>query len=183
MLKEKDILDEKKEKILRKKSIEVSFPMNKEDLLLMDEMINHLRLSQDEEYAKKNKIRAGMGLAAVQLGILKRYFVISYKKNDGSFEEYKVVNPKIITHSEEQIYIEEGEGCLSVNKDVEGIVPRYARITVQFYDEKGNSITKRFREEMSVAFQHEIDHLNGIIYIDKIDKKDPYKNIDNLRAI
>jgi len=146
-------------------------------------MIEYLRLSQDEEYAEKNNIRAGMGLAAVQLGILKRYFAICYKMDDGTFIEYKVINPKIISNSAEQIYVEEGEGCLSVTHDIDGIIPRYARITVGFYDENGNYKEERVREEIAIAFQHEIDHLNGILYIDKIDKKDPYKNKDNMRAI
>ena len=163
MFKQSDILDYKKSKILRQKSKEVTFPLNEEDKELINNMIMYLRISQDEEYAKKNDIRAGMGLSAVQLGILKRYFVISYKNDDGTFLEYKVVNPKIVSHSEEEIYVEEGEGCLSVNEYVEGIV--------------------RVREEIAVAFQHEIDHLNGIIFTDKIDKKDPYKNKDNMRSI
>ena len=124
-----------------------------------------------------------MGLAAVQLGILKRFFVISYKRDDGTFEEYKVINPKIVSHSEEMIYIEEGEGCLSVNRYVEGIVPRYARVTIEFFDEYGNKVSKRLREEIAVAFQHEIDHLNGILFVDRIDKKDPFKDKDKYRSI
>ena len=83
----------------------------------------------------------------------------------------------------QKIYVEEGEGCLSVNRYVEGIVPRYARITVKYYDEEGRECVKRVREEIAVAFQHEIDHLNGIMFIDKIDPKDPFKNQDNMRAI
>ena len=182
MFKQCDILDEK-EKILRQVSKEVTFPLSEEDISLINNMVMYLRMSQDEEYAEKNNIRAGMGLAAIQLGIDKRFFVISYKKDDGSFEEYKVINPKIISHSEEEIYVEEGEGCLSITKYVEGIVPRFARITVEYYDEFGNKQTKRVREEIAVAFQHEIDHLNGILFPDRIDKKNPYKNQDNLRAI
>ena len=178
-----DILDEKKGKILRQKSKEVTFPMNEEDILLLNNMIMYLRLSQDEEYANKNKIRAGMGLAAVQLGVLKRFFVISYKRDDGTFDEYKVINPKIISNSEELIYVEEGEGCLSVNRYVEGIVPRYARVTVEYYDEFGNKQTRRVREEIAVAFQHEIDHLNGILFPDKIDKNNPFKDQDKMRSI
>ncbi len=183
MLKEKDILDERKSKILRQKSKEVTFPMTEEDISLIDEMVMYLRLSQDEDYANKNNIRAGMGLSAVQIGKLKRFFVISYKKDDGTFEEYKVVNPKIISNSTEMIYVDEGEGCLSVNRYVEGIVPRYARVTVEYYDEYGNKKEVRVREEIAVAFQHEIDHLNGILFLDRIDKKDPYKNKDNMRSI
>ena len=178
-----DILDEKNSKTLRQKSKEVTFPMDEKDIALINNMILYLRLSQDEEYASKNKIRAGMGMAAVQLGVLKRFFVICYKRDDGTFEEYKVVNPKIVSNSEELIYVEEGEGCLSVNRYVEGIVPRSARVTVEFYDEYGNKQSKRVREEIAVAFQHEIDHLNGILFPDRIDPKDPYKNKNNMRSI
>ena len=183
MFKESDILDERKSNILRQKSKELTFPLSESDITLINNMIMYLRLSQDEEYASRNNIRAGMGLSAVQLGVLKRFFVISYKKEDGTFEEYKVINPKIISHSEEQIYVEEGEGCLSINRYVEGIVPRYARCTIEYYDEYGNKLSKRVREEIAVAFQHEIDHLDGILFPDRIDKKNPYKNQDNMRAI
>ena len=183
MFRQSDILDEKKSKILRQKSKKVTFPLSEEDKFLINDMIMYLRLSQDEEYASKNNIRAGMGLAAVQLGVLKRFFVISYKNDDGTFEEYRVINPEIISNSEELIYVEEGEGCLSVNRYVEGIVPRFAIITVKFYDEEGNEVIKRVREEIAVAFQHEIDHLNGIMFVDKIDPKNPFKNQENMRAI
>ena len=76
-----------------------------------------------------------------------------------------------------------GEGCLSINRDVEGIVPRYARVTVEGYDIDGNKIRIRAREELAIAFQHEIDHLNGILFIDHIDKNNPYKDQDKYRAI
>lgn len=183
MIEELNILDEKNLKILKQKSKEVTFPLSEEDLTTINNMIMYLRISQDEEYAEEHNLRAGMGLAAIQLGIPKRYFVISYKNDDGTFEEYKVINPKIISHSEELIYVEEGEGCLSVNRYVEGIVPRYARITVEFYDENGNKVQKRVREEIAIAFQHEIDHLEGLLFTDKIDPKNPFKNQDNMRAI
>ena len=183
MFRQSDILDEKKSKILREKSKKVTFPLSEEDKFLINDMIMYLRLSQDEEYAEKNNIRAGMGLAAVQLGVLKRFFVISYKNDDGTFLEYRVINPEIISNSEELVYVEEGEGCLSVNRYVEGIVPRHARITVKYYDEEGKEIIKRVREEIAVAFQHEIDHLNGIMFVDKIDPKNPFKDQDKMRAI
>ena len=183
MLKQNDILDEKSSKILRTISKDVEFPMSEDDIFLINNMVQYLRLSQDEDYALKHNIRAGMGLAAVQLGVPKRFFVISYKNDDGTFEEYKVVNPKIVSHSEELIYVEEGEGCLSVNRYVEGIVPRYARVTVEYQDEFGNQKSVRVREEIAVAFQHEIDHLDGIMFTDKIDPKDKFKNKNMMRAI
>ena len=79
--------------------------------------------------------------------------------------------------------MEEGEGCLSVNRYVEGIVPRYARVTVEYQDEFGNQKSVRVREEIAVAFQHEIDHLDGIMFTDKIDPKDTFKNKNMMRAI
>ena len=134
--------------------------------------------------AEKYNLRAGMGMAFVQTGHLKRIFVIANELEEkGTFEEYIIINPKIISQSEELIYVGEGEGCLSVNREVEGIVPRHARITVEYYDYEGNKKTMRAREDLAVAFQHEIDHLNGILFTDKIDPKDPYKDANKMREI
>lgn len=176
------ILDEK-EKILHTKSQEVTFPLSKEDKQKINDMLLYLKMSQIDEEREKYDLRAGMGLAYIQLGIPKRIFVIVNEEENHTFTNYIVINPKIVSNSEELIYVGEGEGCLSVNREVEGIVPRYARITVEAYDIDGNPYTIRVREELSVAFQHEIDHLNGILFTDKIDAKNPYKNIDKMREI
>ncbi len=182
VLKTKDILDEK-DKRLRIVSKEVEFPLTKKDKDLINTMIEYLHNSQIEELAEKYDLRPGMGMAAIQLGIAKRYFVVVNEYDEGQFETYVLINPKIISNSVEQIYVESGEGCLSVNRPVEGIVPRYARVTVEGYDIDGKKIQVRAREELAIAFQHEIDHLDGIIFTDKIDKKDPYKGKDQMRAI
>ena len=186
MLKNKDILDEK-DKRLHQKSLPVIFPLTKEDKKIIEDAIEYLTNSQIEELAKKYDLRPGMGLAAVQVGVLKRYFVVVHEydpeHNPGKFKNYVLINPKIISNSIEKIYVESGEGCLSVNREIEGIVPRYARVTLEAQDMDGNKITVRGREELAIAFQHEMDHLNGIIFTDKIDKKDPYKDINNMRAI
>ena len=176
------ILDESN-KILHEKSEDVVFPLDSKTKKLIDDSLTYLEMSQIEEYSEKYDLRPGMGLSFVQIGIKKRIFVISEELDDGKFRRYVVINPKIISKSEELIYVGEGEGCLSVNREVEGIVPRYARITVAAFDEHGNPFTIRVREDISVAFQHEIDHLNGILFVDKIDKKDPYKNKDQMREI
>ena len=181
MLKTKDILDEK-DKRLRKISKEVAFPMDKKDLENIELMEEYLYNSQIEELAEKYDLRPGMGMAAIQIGVDKRYIVIVHEVEDG-FDSYVVVNPKMVSHSEEMIYVESGEGCLSVNRECEGIVPRYARCTIEGYDTDGKKIKIRAREELAIAFQHEIDHLNGILFIDKIDPKNPYKNMDKYRAI
>lgn len=183
MLKNKDILDEK-DKRLRKVSKEVTFPLTDKDKEAINLMIEYLTNSQIEELEKKYDLRPGMGMAAIQLGIDKRYFVIVHEQEKKeTFKNYIIINPKLISTSEEIIYVEEGEGCLSVNREVEGIVPRHARVTLEGYDMDGNKIKIRGREELAVAFQHELDHLDGILFTDKIDKKNPYKNADKYRPI
>ena len=182
MLKTKEILDEK-DKRLRLVSKEVSFPLTQKDKDLINTMIEYLRNSQIEELAEKYDLRPGMGMAAIQLGVAKRYFVVVDDVSEGVFEDYILINPKIISNSVEKIYVELGEGCLSVNRPVEGIVPRYARVTVEAYDLEGRKIHVRAREELAIAMQHELDHLNGIMFTDHIDKNNPYKGKDQMRAI
>lgn len=182
MLKTKEILDEK-DKRLRLVSKKVSFPLAQKDKDLINTMIEYLRNSQIEELAEKYYLRPGMGMAAIQLGVAKRYFVVVDEVSEGVFEDYILINPKIISNSVEKIYVELGEGCLSVNRPVEGIVPRYARVTVEAYDLEGRKIHVRAREELAIAMQHELDHLNGIMFTDHIDKNNPYKGKDQMRAI
>ena len=182
MLKTKDILDEK-DKRLRMVSKEVTFPLSKDDKDMIKKMVKYLTDSQIEKLAEKYDLRPGMGMAAIQLGVPKRFLTIVHEVGDEEFDTYIVCNPKIISNSMEQIYVEMGEGCLSVNREVEGIVPRYARVTVEGYDIEGNKIKIRAREELAIAFQHEIDHLNGIMFTDHIDPKNPYKDKDLYRPI
>ncbi len=182
MLKTKDILDEK-DKRLRLKSKEVVFPLTKEDKEAIDTMIEYLQNSQIDELAEKYDLRPGMGLSAIQLGIAKRYFVVVDEVDEGEFETYVLINPKMISNSVEQIYVTDGEGCLSVNRPVEGIIPRYARVTMEAYDMEGKKIHVRAREDLAICFQHELDHLNGILFTDHIDPKNPYKGRESMRAI
>ena len=176
------ILDEA-DKRLHKVSIPVEFPLSKYDKQNIQDMITNLKMSQIAKYAEKYNLRAGMGLAAIQIGIPKRIFVIVEELEDETFKDYIIINPKIISHSEEQIYVGEGEGCLSVNREVEGIVPRFARITVEAQDTDGNKFRIRVREDIAIAFQHEIDHLNGILFIDHIDPRNPFKDAEKYREI
>ena len=187
VLKTKDILDEK-DKRLRQISKDVEFPLTNKDKELIDTMIEYLHDSQIDELSKKYDLRPGMGMSAIQLGVPKRYFVVVLEttpegQEEQTFETYILVNPKMISNSMEQIYVTDGEGCLSVNRPVEGIVPRYARVTFEAYDMEGRLIHIRAREELAVCFQHELDHLNGILFVDHIDPKNPYKNKDSMRAI
>ena len=182
MLKTKDIIDEK-DKRLRLVSKEVEFPLKKEDKELIDTMLEYLRNSQIDELAEKYDLRPGMGLSAIQLGVPKRYFVVVHEYDEGQFDNYIIINPKIISNSVEKIYVTDGEGCLSVNRPVPGIIPRYARVTIEGYDMEGRKIHVRAREDLAICFQHEMDHLNGIIFVDHIDPKNPFKGKDEMRAI
>ena len=182
MFKKLNILDEK-DKRLRMISTDITEPLTKKDKELVKQMLLELRYSQIEELSKKYKLRPGMGLAYPQLGINKRLIVIVQEYEDGTFNDYVVVNPVIVSNSEEIIAAEAGEGCLSVNRDVDGHVPRYARVTVKGKDIDGNDITIRAREDLSIAFQHEIDHLNGILFYDRINKNKPFFTEDEIRLI
>lgn len=176
------ILDEKN-KILHQKSKDVTFPLSEKQKQDIKDMLLYLKMSQIDEEREKYDLRAGMGLAYVQIGVLERIFVIVDEVDDGKFENYVVINPVVKSVSEELVYVGEGEGCLSVNREVEGIVPRHARITVEAYDENGDLYDIRVREEIAIAFQHEMDHLDGILFTDKIDKKNPYKDSEIMREI
>ncbi|MDP4164382.1 MAG: peptide deformylase, partial [Bacillota bacterium] len=97
----------------------------------------------------------------------------------GVLFSYALFNPKVTSHSIERSYLVSGEGCLSVDEAVEGYVPRYARVTVKGFDIGGNEVKLRLKGMPAIVFQHEIDHLNGIMFYDHIDKADPYKPIEN----
>lgn len=182
MIRMRDILDEK-DKRLRQISKEVEFPLTKKDKETIEEMIEYLTNSQIPEMAEKYNLRPGMGLAAIQLGIPKRYFVVVNEYDEGQFETYIMINPRMISNSVEKIYVDQGEGCLSVNREVDGIIPRYARVTFEAYDLEGRKINVRAREELAIAFQHELDHLNGMMFTDHIDPKNPFKDKEKMRAI
>lgn len=182
MFKKLNILDES-DKRLRQRSDEVVLPLSKEEKKLIKQAIEHLTYSQIEEYEKKYDLRPGMGIAFPQLGINKRVIIIVHEVEENVFDNYVFINPVIVSHSTEMIAAEIGEGCLSVNREVEGHVPRFARIMVEGFDENGNKIRVRAREELSIAFQHEIDHLDGIMFYDRINKKKPFFNENEIRLI
>lgn len=182
MFKPCNILDEKRPE-LRKVSTEVTGPLSKEDKETIKQVIKHLTYSQIERYEKKYDLRPGMGLAFPQLGINKRIIVIVHEYEEGKFNEYVYINPVIVSESEEMIAASEGEGCLSVNREVEGHVPRHARVTVEGLDIDGNPQRIRAREELAIAFQHEIDHLDGILFYDRIDPKHRFYTEKEMRLI
>lgn len=168
---------------LEKVAKEVVLPLSEEDKNLLEEMITFLKNSQDEKIAKKYELRAGVGLAAPQLGIEKRLIAVHFEDENGKLYSYGLANPKIISHSVEGSYLAGGEGCLSVDRPVEGYVPRHRRITVKATDINGNPVKLRLKNYPAIVFQHEIDHLNGIMFYDRINKDNPYLTPENSIAI
>lgn len=175
--------------LIRKVSLPVELPLSEEDEKLLLDMHEFLVNSQDEEIAKKYNLRPGVGIAAIQLGVLKRMcaiHIIDYD-DDGNIKEiinYALVNPKIVSYTEKKSYLKNGEGCLSVDKEIEGLVPRHAKITVEAYDALSKKNIKIVaRGFLSICLQHEMDHLDGLLFYDHIDKDHPKDPIPNAMII
>ena len=164
---------------LRTRAEEVTFPLSEEDRRLAHDMLEYLINSQNPEMAEKYNLRGGIGLAANQVNALKRMFALHVENERGEQLSFVAINPKIVSHSVEQTFITSGEGCLSVDRNVPGYVPRYARITVKFMTVDGEERKMRLSGIAAIAFQHELDHLNGVMFYDRIDDKDPFGDIPN----
>lgn len=170
--------------IMRKKSLPVDLPLSLEDKELLDSMLDYLKKSQDDDYAKKHNIRAGVGMAAIQVGVLKRMFVIYYTGANDVIVQYQLVNPRIIEESIRKCALENGEGCLSVDNDHKGLVHRNYKITMTAYDALSDrNITITARGYDAIVLQHEYDHLNGLFYYDRIDINNPDRRLMNEEII
>jgi peptide deformylase len=161
--------------VLRQVAQDVPIPLTEEDKKIMKDLLEYVINSQDEELAKKYDLKPGVGLAAPQIAVSKKLIGVHFTDEDGKLHSYALANPKIISHSIDTIFIESGEGCLSVEKEVKGHVPRYERIKVKAYDIEGNEVLLKLRDYAAIVLQHEIDHLHGILFYDRIDKEQPFK--------
>lgn len=168
---------------LRAVAQEVTLPASNEDKEILKSLLEYVKNSQDKEIAEKYQLRAGIGLAAPQINVSKRMIAIHLNDEKGVLHSYALFNPKIISHSVERTYLSSGEGCLSVDEAIPGYVPRYARITVKAVTLDGEEVKLRLKGMLAIVFQHEIDHLNGIMFFDHINKEDPFKPIDSATAI
>ncbi|MCL4505222.1 MAG: peptide deformylase [Chloroflexi bacterium] len=141
--------------VLRRKSKKVE-KVTKDIQKLIDDMIETMHASH------------GMGLAAPQVGVLQRVVIVEVEKSDdlpGSGITYALVNPEVIKQSEETWHNQ--EGCLSI-PGWRGEVERPQRITVKALDRSGNRIKLDVEGWVARAFLHEIDHLDGVMFIDKL---------------
>lgn len=158
------------DEILRKISQPVTFPLSQEQRETYQNMLDYVvyTLDLDVEDDTIDELPA-VGLAAVQVGLLERMFAICIpadEENDIEAFEHIMINPEIVDHGDE---FESGEeDCLSVLDVHYGNVWRYEWVRVKWYDLDGNQHSKMLTGFIAVVFQHEFDHLDGIMYYDRI---------------
>tara|TARA_B100000029_G_C17129498_1_gene798204 strand:+ start:163 stop:687 length:525 start_codon:yes stop_codon:yes gene_type:complete len=140
--------------ILRKKSLQVD-KVDKEIKKLMDDMLETMYKAP------------GIGLAAVQIGVLKRVVVMDVSRETDKKEPMYFVNPEIVWKSNEKATYE--EGCLSIPNQFANI-ERSEKCTVKYLDYFGAEKEIKAEGLLATCIQHEIDHLNGILFIDYLSK-------------
>lgn len=161
---------------LRMKAEEMQLPLTEEEKKTADDMLEFLKNSQNPEIASKYGLRPGIGLAANQIDVPKRMFALHLIDEGTEPLSMTIINPKIVSHSAQKVYLPGGEGCLSVDRDVPGFVPRYAKITFKGFTPEGTPLKKRLKGMQAIAFQHELDHLNGVMFYDHIDPDEPFRD-------
>lgn len=165
-------------KIIRAYSHPVANPqqLSEAEIDTLKRLIDFVRYSQNEELNHKGKedyLRPAVGLAAPQIGVNKQMFFIRLEIN-GKRKEYAIINPKMIAKSRQIAALEAGEGCLSVDIDQTGIVPRSYKIVVEAYDWlQQKEVQLTLRGYRAIVFQHEMDHLVGKLYYDYINPENP----------
>lgn len=141
--------------VLRRKARKVE-KVNRETHKLIDDMLETMRAAN------------GLGLAAPQVGVLQRVAVVEVHEDEklpGSGTVYALINPEVVRKSEEELASQ--EGCLSI-PGWRGEVVRPLKITVKAMDRSGNRVKHDFEGLLARAMLHEIDHLDGVLYIDKL---------------
>lgn len=168
---------------LRKVAEEVQLPLSDEEIILGEKMLQFLKHSQDPVMAEKMKLRGGVGLAAPQIDVSKRIIAVLVpnpedEEGNPPAEAYALqevmYNPKIVSHSIQEAAMEGGEGCLSVDREVPGYVVRHARVTVEYFDKNGEKHRIKLKGFNAIVVQHEIDHINGIMFYDRINPEHPF---------
>jgi len=146
--------DKKEEKFLRRKTPDFDFSKHKKEEIR--EMIKKMRIAIKEE--------KGIGLSANQLGFDWRIFIAEIPSEKGKLKFYAIFNTSVVKISKEKTTFE--EGCLSV-PGTWGMVERPEQVTLVGFDRNGKKIKIKAWGLTGRVFQHEVDHLNGILFIDK----------------
>lgn len=181
MLINNDTIIKDDDKLIREKSLDVVLPLSKEDKELLLDMLEYVKNSTIPEIAERDNLRPAVGISAIQVGIKKKLMAIYIKDSEGNvMHEYALANPRIISNSIEKAYLNNGEGCLSVEDEHQGYVYRSARIKVKAYDLlQDKEIIIKADDYLAIVLQHELDHFKGILFYDHINEVDPfYKDKD-----
>jgi peptide deformylase len=109
----------------------------------------------------------GIGLAAPQIGVLKRIVVMDLAKDDEKPDPIVMINPEILKFGEETVVTE--EGCLSI-PELYYEVERPSTVTVRYTDLDGKEVTRDAGDRLAICVQHELDHLDGVLYIDYLSR-------------
>jgi len=109
----------------------------------------------------------GVGLAAIQVGVPKRVAVIDIDPKGKNSKPHYFINPSIVWRSHEKV--DHHEGCLSV-PEIWDDVGRHERVKVEYLDEHGKKLTLEAEGLLAIALQHEVDHLNGKLFVDHLSK-------------
>lgn len=151
----------------------VKLPLSLADKRLLKDLLQYVKNSQDPEMIEKYDLRPAVGIAAPQVNVSKRMYAVHVNDFDGTLYSYALINPVITNKSTELIYIPGGEGCLSVDRETEGITPRYQSVTLEAlqYDipsDRVIPIKLNLEGYIGIVFQHELDHLDGILFTSKL---------------
>ena len=122
----------------------------------------------------------GIGLAAIQVGVPKRVIVMDISREEGVKEPRYFVNPEILWASEDVIPYE--EGCLSI-PEVYDEVERPARVKIRYLNYEGEQIEEEAEGLYAVCIQHEMDHLNGVLFIDHLSRLKRDRAINKVRKL
>lgn len=162
---------------LRQRAKKVEIPISQDVKDLGQEMMTFLVNSQDPELSEKYDLRAGVGLAAPQIDQGLRIAAVhipgEYEDDPPIFSDV-LINPIIKRQSVKKAALPTGEGCLSVDREVPGYVARSKRITIEYTDLNNQVQKVKLNDYSAVVVQHEIDHLNGIMFYDHINEEDPF---------
>ena len=145
--------------ILRQKAVVVENVQDEKIQNLIDELITSVVQAN------------GVGIAAPQIATSYRLFIVASRPNiryphAPEMQPTAMINPRIVAHSSEMI--KDWEGCLSV-PGIRGLVPRYQTIEVEYTDRNGSSQKQELTDFIARIFQHEYDHLEGLVFLDRVE--------------
>jgi peptide deformylase len=113
----------------------------------------------------------GVGIAAPQAGVSQRLLIVASRPNPRyphapEMEPTPMINPRLVNHSDE--VVKDWEGCLSI-PGIRGLVPRYREIAIEYCDRHGNLQRQELTDFVARIFQHEFDHLEGYVFLDRLE--------------